>query len=65
MRRREAWLKAHPLCVYCEAYGRVTMANELDHIVPLSRGGADDESNLQGLCSPCHKAKTAAEAAER
>lgn len=35
------------------------MAVELDHIVPLFKGGADDDSNLQGLCSPCHAAKTA------
>jgi 5-methylcytosine-specific restriction endonuclease McrA len=35
---------------------------ERDHIVPLSRGGTDFASNLQGLCKPCNaskKAKTA------
>ena len=32
---------------------------EVDHIVPLSRGGAEqDPANLQHLCVPCHAAKT-------
>lgn len=38
---------------------------ELDHIVPLVDGGSHDDSNLQTLCTPCHKAKTALEAAKR
>lgn len=36
-----------------------------DHIVPLIDGGANADENLQLLCEPCHKAKTAAEAGER
>jgi 5-methylcytosine-specific restriction endonuclease McrA len=38
---------------------------ELDHIVPLIDGGGHELSNLQTLCTPCHKRKTTAEAAER
>lgn len=38
---------------------------ELDHIVPLIDGGSHDVSNLQTLCTPCHKRKTAREARER
>jgi len=34
------------------------MQLELDHIVNVAQGGTDDESNLQSLCSPCHKKKT-------
>ena len=56
--RRSRWFSAYPLCVHCEKRGRVTLATELDHVTPLSRQGKDDESNLQGLCSPCHEAKT-------
>lgn len=59
--RRERWLRAHPLCVSCEARGALAEATELDHITPLSRGGAEDDSNLQGLCHTCHEAKSAAE----
>lgn len=63
--RRAQWLSLHPLCAHCERSGRVTLAEEVDHIVPLIDGGADDDSNIQSLCSPCHKAKTASEARRR
>lgn len=64
-RRRERILSAQPLCVLCEAEDRVALATEVDHVVPLWKGGADDESNLAGLCAACHRAKSAKEAAER
>ena len=38
---------------------------ELDHVVPLVEGGGHEEANLQTLCVPCHKAKSAAEASRR
>lgn len=38
---------------------------ELDHIVPLVDGGGHDLANLQTLCMPCHKRKTAHEAERR
>jgi 5-methylcytosine-specific restriction endonuclease McrA len=38
---------------------------ELDHIVPLIDGGGHELSNLQTLCTPCHKRKTSDEAAVR
>lgn len=38
---------------------------DLDHIVPLKDGGAHTLENMQTLCQPCHKAKTAREAGER
>ena len=61
-RIRAAWLKQYPLCVMCEAQGRVTDAKELDHIIALDNGGPDfdvDEGlNRQGLCEPCHEIKT-------
>jgi 5-methylcytosine-specific restriction protein A len=36
---------------------------ECDHIKSHAEGGTDDLSNLQWLCTSCHKAKTAGEAA--
>lgn len=64
-RRNRNWLTMHPLCVHCEAKGLVVAAAEVDHVIPLEQGGPDDETNLQGLCHACHKAKTAAEARKR
>jgi hypothetical protein len=33
-------------------------ATVVDHIIPLFRGGGDEEGNMQPLCGPCHRAKT-------
>lgn len=63
--RNERLARANPLCVRCRAKGIVRAATEWDHIVPLEQGGADDESNLQGLCATCHAEKTAEERRER
>lgn len=59
--RRKLWLQAHPLCAEHERNGEVVAATEVDHVIPKARGGADDESNLQSLCGPCHSRKTARE----
>ncbi len=48
----------------CQTCGIITLQLEVDHIVNRARGGSDDEANLQALCIPCHKLKTAAESAE-
>jgi len=58
VQRRARWLALHPLCVKCMAAGHVTEAHEVDHIVPLFKGGADEPDNLQSLCKPCHEIKT-------
>lgn len=53
------------LCQHCLCRGIVMPGTEVDHITPLSDGGADDDSNKQLLCSACHKAKTAVERRHR
>jgi 5-methylcytosine-specific restriction protein A len=58
---RSRFLSTNPLCVACLARGDVTVAAEVDHIVPLSKGGPDAEHNKQGLCRECHRAKTRAD----
>jgi len=59
--RRRRWFARHPLCVACEKRGLVVEATELDHVIPLGQGGADDASNLQGLCRACHAIKSVGE----
>ncbi len=58
--KRARQLRAEPLCRHCAAAvpPRVTLAGEVDHIVPLSRGGSDAPENLQSLCRECHALKT-------
>ena len=56
--RRAFYFANKPFCVHCEQQGKTTIARELDHIIPLSKGGEDIEDNWQGLCIECHKAKT-------
>ncbi len=31
---------------------------DIDHIIPLARGGTNEDHNLQCLCSWCHDVKT-------
>ena len=60
---RATYLKRHPLCLACEANGRLTAANTVDHIIP-HRGDMRlfwDRENWQALCKPCHDSKTATE----
>lgn len=60
-RRRKRYLAKHPNCVICESQGRVAYDLEVDHIVSLRRGGADEPSNWQTLCHRHHSEKTARE----
>lgn len=56
--QRALLLAQQPLCVHCKALGRVRAATEIDHKVPLFKGGSHDADNLQPLCAECHDAKT-------
>ena len=54
-RARILWQE--PMCRVCDKAASV----QVDHITPLSKGGTDDRDNKQGICKPCHDAKTARE----
>lgn len=49
------------LCQPCYQLGRPEPASQVDHIIPKAHGGTDDHSNLQSICTACHKVKTARE----
>ena len=61
--------RAKGLCENCARNGRVARGRDVDHVVSKakaarlgwSRARTDHPSNLQFLCEPCHKAKTASE----
>lgn len=59
-RLRARVLAEQPLCRLCQEQGRVTLATEVDHIVSFATDMALflDRQNCQGLCKPCHSAKT-------
>ena len=57
MALRAIVLAEEPLCQPGLRAGRVEASTAVDHIVPLSEGGTDDRSNLQGICEDCHKIK--------
>lgn len=59
MAQRRRRLQAEPLCRDCAAKGIVRVASVPDHIVPLTKGGSDEDSNLRCLCADCHRTRTA------
>ena len=57
---RSKFLKQHPLCVHCQAEGRITPATVVDHVLP-HRGDRRlfwDRTNWQPLCKDHHDKKT-------
>lgn len=55
---RKALFMRSPLCAVCECEGRVTLATQRDHIIPLAESGGDNDDNTQGLCLVCHDKKS-------
>lgn len=51
MAQRERRLRrTHGLCEDCTAEGRTEVAHIVDHIIPLAKGGSDDDDNTRNLC---------------
>jgi hypothetical protein len=53
--KRQVWERDHGECQNCKS----TESIEYDHILPVSKGGNSDPSNLQLLCRPCNRSKRA------
>ena len=49
------------LCQPCKREGRLTLAQQVDHIIPVSKSGGDEDDNLQSICLTCHDDKTRAD----
>lgn len=66
-RRLRLWSK-DPCCAKCGKLTDYPSGFQADHIVPLFKGGEDDEKNMQVLCSGvngCHAKKTAEDLGHR
>ncbi len=53
-RVRNRYMQEHPYCERCLGEGRMTLAEECHHILPVSKGGANVPENLMALCPSCH-----------
>lgn len=49
---RDAWT-----CQYCGTRLFTAAEATVDHIIPLSLGGGNEDSNLRAACHPCNKTK--------
>ena len=54
--QRQKWRCANP-SGGCLLLGELE-EYDIDHIVPVWKGGSDDVENLQALCPACHRCKT-------
>ena len=62
---RRRILRRDPLCVECLLRGFSIMSSEVDHRVPLFKGGSNDDDNLQAICRLHHLEKTRADMGSR
>ena len=52
-------MQEHPYCEICLKDGKHAFSVQLDHIIPLFKGGdLWDDANWQALCEPCHDEKS-------
>ncbi len=60
-RLRRLKLDEQPDCEPCRDAGVLTLANTVDHAVPINAGGEPfpATTGLTSMCGPCHGAKTA------
>lgn len=56
--RNSVMARDNHLCQPHYRQGKLVKAHAVDHIIPKSQGGTDDEANLEAICNSCHKEKT-------
>lgn len=59
LRRAALFMDHDGLCHICGSKIAIGEAWDLEHVIPLAMGGADDETNARPAHVSCHKAKTA------
>ncbi len=56
---RKRYVSTHPVCEMCLLEKKITLVEEVHHILPLDHGGTHDSLNLMSLCKSCHSRITA------
>lgn len=56
-RNRKLIRKQQRYCVWCGSAGTSNNKLQVDHILPVSKNGSHDLSNLRILCQMCHKTR--------
>jgi 5-methylcytosine-specific restriction protein A len=59
--RNRVLLRDRYQCQPCKRKGQAAPpdpSNQIDHIVPRSKGGSDRDDNLETICKDCHRDKT-------
>lgn len=51
--RARVMARDNSACVWCGSADSL----EIDHVIPVSRGGKHDDANLRVLCQPCNREK--------
>lgn len=54
--KRRIWESQNEKCAYC-GQRRGLGCMTIDHVIPLSKGGTNDEENLRCACKRCNKFK--------
>ena len=54
--KRQLMKRQDNTCVYC-GYRRTARTLDIDHMVPVVRGGSNETDNLQVICRPCNQRK--------
>lgn len=62
--RLRIW-SADPHCAACRKLVEYPSGFELDHKAAISKGGTNNDDNLQVLCAECHVDKTARDMGHR
>lgn len=57
--RTAIFVAAGGICHLCGGKITVGQAWEIEHVIPLAQGGADEPGNMRPAHARCHKAKTA------
>jgi 5-methylcytosine-specific restriction endonuclease McrA len=52
----QGWKREHPLCIGCQAVGRIAATEVTDHVIPHrgDQGLLHDEANWQPVCRRHH-----------